>query len=95
MNKLIPCFFALAFIFFCSSSISGQDFYGSAVQEIRIEMPDKHWDVKLDSLKKVNAEARALGIAWVNGQKFDSVGVRYKGNSSYFRTKNDNSGVLR
>jgi hypothetical protein len=76
--------------FFCTVSlVSAQDFYGAGVQEIRIELPYKQWDIKLDSLKKVNSEARALGTAWVNGQKFDSVGVRYKGNSSYFRTRND------
>lgn len=66
-----------------------QDFYGPGVQEIRIEFPQKSWDVKLDSLKKANPEARLTATAWVNGQRFDSVGVRYKGNSSYFRTRNE------
>ncbi len=70
-------------------------FYGSGVQEVRIELPYKQWDVKLGFLKKgPNAEARAMGTAWVNGQRFDSVGVRYKGNSSYFRTRNETSKKL-
>ena len=89
MSKVSPIFLALAFISFHTSIIVAQDFYGSGTQEIRIELPYKQWDVKLDSLKKANAEARAMGTAWVNGQRFDSVGVRYKGNSSYFRTRNE------
>lgn len=66
-----------------------QQFYGPAIQEIRIEFPQKNWDVKLDSLKQANPDARLIANAWVNGQKFDSVGVRYKGNSSYFRTRKE------
>ncbi|MFN0176839.1 MAG: CotH kinase family protein [Saprospiraceae bacterium] len=73
---------------FCLS-VSAQDFYGGGVQEVRIDFPQKSWDVKLDSLKKANPEARLVATAWVNGQRFDSVGVRYKGNSSYFRTRNE------
>ncbi len=66
-----------------------QDFYGAGIQEVKLEFSHKNWDVMLDSLKKANPEARVLATAWVNGQRFDSVGVRYKGNSSYFRTRNE------
>jgi hypothetical protein len=69
--------------------LQAQDFYGSGVQEVRLEFLQKDWDRKLDSLKKANPEARVLATLWVNGQRFDSVGVRYKGNSSYFRTRNE------
>lgn len=88
MSKLTPLFFVL---FFClsGSTAFAQDFYGSGIQEVRIDLPYQQWDVKLDSLKEANPEARVFGAAWVNGQKFDSVGVRFKGNSSYFRTRND------
>lgn len=89
MSKLTPFFLALACCFAQSTKVSAQDFYGTTVQEVRLEMPTKQWDVKLDSLKKANPEARATGTAWVNGARFDSVGIRYKGNSSYFRTRND------
>ena len=71
-----------------------QDFYGSGVQDIRIDLPYKSFDVKLDSLKKANPEARLLGKATINGMRFDSVGVRYKGNSSYFRTRKETSKKL-
>ena len=89
MNKRTPLFLVFACLSFHSFQLAGQDFYGSGTQEVRLELPYKHWDVKLDSLKKVNPDARALGTAFVNGQRFDSVGVRFKGNSSYFRTRND------
>lgn len=72
-----------------ASALSAQDFYGNYVQEVRVEMPYTNWDYKLDSLKQANPEARLLGNAWVNGQRFDSIGIRYKGNSSYFRTRNE------
>jgi len=66
-----------------------QDIYGKEVQEIRLELPYPDWDTKLDSLKTVNPDSRLLGTAFVNGTRFDSVGVRYKGNSSYFRSRKD------
>lgn len=74
----------------CSTiSLSAQDFYGPAIQEVRIDLPYKNWDYKLDSLKKNNQDARLPGSAAINAVKFDSVGVRYKGNSSYFRTRKE------
>jgi hypothetical protein len=68
---------------------AAQDFYGPGVQEIRIDLPFNNWDYKLDSLKQANREARLMGTANVNGTRFDSVGIRYKGNSSYFRSRHD------
>lgn len=76
------------------SPVQAQDFFSSSIQEVKIEMPQKSWDVLLDSLKKHNPEARLFGTLFVNGQRFDSAGVRYKGNSSYFRTRNDTSKKL-
>ncbi|MBK7938493.1 MAG: CotH kinase family protein [Lewinellaceae bacterium] len=83
-----PPVFLLAFVF-AVNTLSAQDFYGAAMQEVRIEIPHKNWDFKLDSLKKANGEARITGTTWVNGTRYDSVGIRYKGNSSYFRTRNE------
>ncbi len=73
---------------------AAQDFYGKGIQEIRIELPYVDWDWKLDSLKTVNPEGRLLGTAFINGGKYDSVGVRYKGNSSYYRTRKETSRKL-
>lgn len=89
-------FSSIAFftLFICLSNSYAQDFYTSGIQEVRIDLPYRNWDVKLDSLKKANPEARLLGSVTVNGAKFDSVGVRYKGNSSYFRSRNETAKKL-
>ncbi len=65
------------------------DFYGPGIQEVRVELPYKNWDFKLDSIKKAYPDARLAGTAWVNGIRFDSAGIRFKGNSSYHRTRNE------
>jgi hypothetical protein len=87
--KIMRITLVLSFLVVCLSTASTQDFYGSSIQEVRIEFAPKNWDTKLDSLKTVNPDARLMATAWVNGQRFDSVGVRYKGNSSYFRTRKE------
>lgn len=85
MRKIILFF---AFIG-CFTVAQAQDFYGAGIQEVRVELPFKDFDRKLDSLKKANPEARLTGKATVGGIHFDSIGIRYKGNSSYFRTRNE------
>ncbi|TNE60770.1 MAG: hypothetical protein EP344_06760 [Bacteroidetes bacterium] len=69
------------------STTFAQGFYGPGIQEVRLEIKARDWDGQLDSLKNVNPDGRLLGTAWVNGTRYDSVGIRYKGNSSYFRTR--------
>jgi hypothetical protein len=86
--KNLPLFLALACLLM-SASARAQDFYGAGIQEIRIEIPFKNWDFKLDSIKKKNPDARLAGTTWVNAMRFDDAGVRFKGNSSYFRTRNE------
>jgi hypothetical protein len=71
------------------SLLQAQNFYGAGIQEIRINLPQPTWDQMLDSMKKVNPEARLTGHAVINGTRYDSVGMRYKGNSSYFRSRNE------
>jgi hypothetical protein len=66
-----------------------QDFYGPAVQEIRIDFPQANWDDLLDSLKKNNPDSRIAGDVTVNKVRYKDAGIRYKGNSSYFRTRNE------
>ncbi|MBM3404922.1 MAG: T9SS type A sorting domain-containing protein [Bacteroidetes bacterium] len=62
----------------------GQDFYDiNTIQTIEIYFTQSNWDFILDSLVAAGDEGRLLGNAVINGQQFDSVGVRYKGNSSY------------
>jgi spore coat protein CotH len=56
----------------------------STVQTIKIEFFQSNWDAKLDSLKNIdNGDYLLAKSVEINGQLFDSVGVKYKGNSSY------------
>ena len=66
-------------------AISAQSFYEPAtLQEIKITFFQNNWDAKLDSLKAIdNGEYLLAKSVEINGQLFDSVGVKYKGNSSY------------
>ena len=84
--KYLPLFVALLLLY---KPVFAQDFYGSGIQEVKIELPHSDWAVKLDSLKKNNPDMRLDGSATVNGVKYADVGVRFKGNSSYNRTRNE------
>ncbi len=69
--------------------LQAQDFYNASVQDVRVDLPYRNFDFKLDSLKKANPEARLVGSVTINGTRYDGAGVRYKGNSSYYRTRNE------
>ena len=62
----------------------GQDFYDiNSINTIEITFEESNWDYLLDNLVSAGNEARLLGSVTINGVLFDSVGVRYKGNSTY------------
>jgi len=67
-----------------SSASFAQQFYSvDQIQVIELEFQQSNWDYLLDSLVSNSDEGRLLGFVTVNGVLYDSVGVRYKGNSSY------------
>ncbi|MDA3837713.1 MAG: CotH kinase family protein [Candidatus Delongbacteria bacterium] len=71
--------------------VFGQDLYDiNTISTVEITFTESNWDQLLDDLVTEGLENRLLGTAVVNGIIFDSVGVRYKGNSTYSasRTKN-------
>lgn len=54
------------------------------VPVIKLAFFQTNWDAKLDSLKAANEEAYLLAKSVeIDGEVFDSVGVKYKGNSTY------------
>ena len=70
------------------TNISAQIFYNTTgIRDIRLTFPNDDWDKFLDSTKRSGSEARLTGTLLLEGQKFNSVGVRYKGNSSYFGSR--------
>lgn len=69
----------------CLSSLAfTQDLYDpEQISEIEISFYDDNWDAILDSYMSADSDERILADVTINGVEFDSVGVRYKGNSSY------------
>ncbi len=81
MKNLILSF--LIWIIACGSLLS-QGFYDmNTINTIEITFQESNWDALLDQLVANGEEERLMGSVTINGQVFDSVGVRYKGNSSY------------
>ena len=78
-------FISLLLLFIGVSYAQAQsDFYdNSQIQEIRIYFSQTNWDYQMDTAK-AGAESFIIADSVViNGVKFLSAGVKYKGNSSY------------
>lgn len=63
---------------------TGQDLYDSTrIAEIKIFFEQPNWHQVLDSTKMSASNDRLMATVYVDGKKFENVGVRYKGNSSF------------
>jgi spore coat protein CotH len=80
------------FILFSAKSLLAQNsfFAIDTVQDIEITFPQTDWDYELDTLKAGTDGYLLATQVKINGTIFDSVGVRYKGNSSYDSTREKN-----
>lgn len=66
------------------TGVNSQDFYDiNNINTIEISFQESNWDYLLDNLVRAGNEERLMGSVTINGVVYDSVGVRYKGNSSY------------
>lgn len=73
--------FVLAFIL--GINLNAQDFYDlNTIQTIEITFAQSNWDQLLDNAYSSGDYIMAESVA-INGELFDSVGVKYKGNSTY------------
>ncbi len=80
---------------FLAAPAQAQELYkAGAVVDIKLYFQDKNWDVLLDSLKQIGNDDRLAGDAIINGIRYKGVGVRYKGNSSYFSVRKSGSRKL-
>ena len=80
---------ALAFLF--QSSLKAQSFYDiGTLQEIKIVFSQSNWDYMLDTAKSGNEGYLMAQTVTINGTVFDSVGVKYKGNSTYKANQSKN-----
>lgn len=57
-------------------------FDNKTIGEIRLTLPAKNWGDALDSMR-LYGDGMMLAQCAVDGSKYDSIGVRYRGNNSY------------
>ncbi|MFK7772090.1 MAG: CotH kinase family protein [Saprospiraceae bacterium] len=77
-NTLTSLFLLIAALGF------GQDFYDlNSVQTIEITFSQTNWDQLLDNAYASTGDYILAESVSINGEVFDSVGVKYKGNSTY------------
>lgn len=80
---------ALALLF-CTSSFS-QNFYAiDNITEIKLYFDDLNWDATMDAYYANDLDELLFGSALINGENYDSVGVTYKGNSTYNENNDKN-----
>lgn len=82
MRLLLP----LLLLLFCLKSTAQDLYQADKVQEIRLTFAQPDWEQLLDSMKQQTDKERLIADLTINGKKYTEVGVRYKGNSSYFST---------
>ena len=64
--------------------VAAQNFYNiETIQQIEISFSQSNWDYILDTAKQGSDSYTMAMWVKINGVQFDSVGVKYKGNSSY------------
>ena len=76
----------LSIIVFASvtAKVSGQDLYDiNTIQTIEIVFAQSNWDAILDAEKAGDNNYTEAESVTINGELFEQVGVKYKGNSSY------------
>ncbi|MFT5384920.1 MAG: hypothetical protein ACI81W_002322 [Saprospiraceae bacterium] len=79
----------LALMLLLNSCLYSQNLYDvMTIKEAKIYINDADWLNTLDSLKQLGNDDRVTGDVIVDGVRYDSVGIRFKGNSSYFNVKN-------
>ena len=82
-NLILFC----ALMFFTWTS-SAQEFYDlEHIPEIRVTFEEPNWEDLLDKMKAKGDKKRLSATVAIDGQVFEQVGVRYKGNSSYNNPK--------
>ena len=87
MKKILPVL--LCFVGF--NSIAQTTFYDiNTVQKIEIFFSQPNWDFQLDTAKYGLDDYVIADSVKINGTLFNTVGVKYKGNSSYDSTYNKN-----
>lgn len=76
--------FTLSLLFMIGYRLLAQGFYDmDTIQTIEITFAESNWDALLDAQKSGDENYIMAQSVAINGAVFDSVGVKYKGNSTY------------
>lgn len=88
MKNQLLCFIVC---FMAKTAMAQSVFYDiNTIQQIEINFSQSNWDYQLDTAKS-GAEGYIMATTVsINGSTYDSVGVKYKGNSSYDATYTKN-----
>ncbi len=79
-----PWLLLLSLLCLIAQAAKSQNLYElSEIQTIELQFEQNNWDQLLDQYYDEGLDQRLLATAVINGITFDSVGVRYRGNSSY------------
>jgi len=93
-SYLLSVFIVVLLLGFSLTSFS-QDLYDLySVKEVRIDFKQDNWEEILARLKDKGQKKRVTATLKIDGITYDSVGVRYKGNSSYYSVKRGGSPKL-
>lgn len=87
----------IAFIFFGSTAIGQKPTVGIDpfhLYEIRIQFSDPNWENRLTAYKSTDRKDKLSASVLIDGNLLDSVGIRFKGNSSFNNVKKQGSRKL-
>ena len=91
MRKILFTLFLLSI----STIFYAQDFYNlGTVKDIKLTFKQDNWARILDRYKEEGKDKRLKASVMIDGVKYDSVGVRHKGNSSYYNVRKTGSSKL-
>jgi hypothetical protein len=76
--KSASCILTVNFVMLFALSLPGQQ-----IQNIRLEFSQESWQDSLLYFKESGSNRRIPGNVLIDGIKFEDVGIRYKGNSSF------------
>jgi len=77
-------YFLLPLFLFFGTMMKAQEFYDlNTIQTIEITFAQTNWDQLLDNAYASTGDYILAESVTINGEVFDSVGVKYKGNSTY------------
>ncbi len=91
MKKQITLLYTLTAIIVGCLGAKAQDLYDiNTIQTIEIVFAQANWDALLDTEKAGDNNYTEAESVTINGELFEQVGVKYKGNSSYNPNSNKN-----